>query len=227
MNQPLINFELYPVSGLLFNGIGCLFWVVAYVVLVWEIRKKKFVEMPAYVAGANIGWEFVWSFIYHPDTGLLYALSYIAAFFLDCYIFWATLKYGTKQPMNEDAKKHFVLFCLINFGFWILFTYFHRTEGYDTTIGANSGYIINVILSLQCLFLLFQTKDTSKFSLLLAWSRMLGTGLISVSMFIFYADNHFVQLLGVACFILDCTFIYVLKKRHGTWLGLKKSPAHA
>lgn len=227
MDLPLINFTDYPVSGLLFNGVGCLFWVVAYVVLVWEIRKKKFVEMPAYVAGANIGWEFVWSFIYHPDTGLLYALSYIAAFFLDCYIFWATLKYGTKQPMNENAKKHFVLFCLVNFVFWILFTYFHRTEGYDTTIGANSGYIINVILSLQCLFLLFQTKDTSKFSMLLAWSRMLGTGLISVSMFVFYPDNHFVQLLGVSCLVLDLTFIYVLKKRHGTWLGLKKSSVYA
>jgi len=221
MNQPLINFADYPLSGLIFNGVGCLFWVVAYGVLVWEIRKKKFVEMPAYVAGANIGWEFVWSFIYHPDTGLLYALSYIAAFFLDCYIFWATLKYGTKQPMNDNTKKYFVMFCLVNFGFWILFTYFYAGEGYDTSIGSNSGYIINVILSLQCLFLLFQTTNTSKFSLLLAWSRMLGTGLITVSMFIFYPENHFVQLLGVACLALDCTFIYVLKKRHGTWLGLK------
>jgi len=39
-------------------------------------------------------------------------------------------------------------------------------------IGANSGYIINdVILSMQCLFLLFQTKDTGKFSMLLAWCQ--------------------------------------------------------
>ena len=45
MNQPLINFEDYSVSALLFNGIGCLLWVGAYVILVLEIRKKKFVEM--------------------------------------------------------------------------------------------------------------------------------------------------------------------------------------
>lgn len=224
MNQALINFEDYALSGLIFNGVGCLFWVVAYVVLVWEIRKKKFVEMPAYIAGANIGWELVWALIYHPDTGLLYALSYQAAFVLDCYIFWSVLKYGTKQPMNPESRKHFVLFGLINFVFWILFTYTYNHEGYDTSIGANSGYIINVILSLMCIMLLFQTKeeDTKNFSLLLGWSRTLGTGLITVSMFIFYPDSRFVQLLGVSCLIMDFTYIYILGKRKGTFMGLVK-----
>jgi hypothetical protein len=220
MFQPLINFDEYSSLGLFFNGVGCLFWVVAYAILVLEIRKKKFVEMPAYVAGANIGWEFVWSFIYHPNTGLLFSLSYQAAFLLDCFIFYSVLRYGTKQPMNSETKK---LFSLINFAFWILFSYTYMNEGYDTMIGANSGYIINVILSMQCVFLLFQTKDTAKFSMLLAWSRMLGTGLITISMFIFYPENQFVQLLGVSCFVLDNVFIYILWKRHGTLLGLLKS----
>jgi len=227
MNQPLINFADYSIWGLVFNGIGCLFWVLAYVILVKEIRKKKFVEMPAYVAGANIGWEFVWSFIYHPNTGLLYSLSYQAAFLLDCFIFISVLRYGTKQPMNTETRKHFVFFSLINFVFWIFFTYTYMNEGYDTMIGANSGYIINVILSMQCVFLLFQTKDTSRFSMLLAWSRMLGTGLISVSMFIFYPENQFIQMLGVSCFLLDSSFIYILWKRHGSLLGILSTNAHA
>lgn len=215
MNQPLINFELYSTTGLIWNGLGCLFWVITYIVLVYEIRKKKFVEMPAYVAGANLGWEFVWSFIYHPNTGLLYALSYQAAFFLDCYIFYAILKYGTKQPMNENTKKHFIIFCLVNFVFWILFCFTFMDEGFDTLNGANSGYIINVILSLQCLWLLFQTTDTSKFSLLIGWTKMLGTALITVSLFYFFPDNRFVQLLGLACFVIDNVYIYTLWKRHG------------
>jgi hypothetical protein len=80
---------------------------------------------------------------------------------------------------------------------------------------------------MQCVFLLFQTKDTAKFSMLLAWSRMLGTGLITVSMFIFYPENQFVQLLGVSCFLLDSGFIYILWKRHGTLLGLLKSSGNA
>ena len=215
MHQPLINFQDYSTLGLIFNGVGCLFWVVAYAVLVWEIRKKKFVEMPAYIAGANIAWEFVWSFFYHPNTGLLFSLSYQAAFLLDCYIFYSVLRYGTKQPMSPEFKKYFAPFCIINLIFWILFSYTYRNEGYDTLIGSNSGFIINVILSMQCIMLLFQTTDTAEFSLLLGLCRWLGTGLITVSMFIFYPNNHFVQLLGVACFLLDGTFNYVLWRRHG------------
>lgn len=216
MNQPLINFEQYSTTGLLFNGIGCLFWVVAYAVLVWEIRKKKFVEMPAYVACANIGWEAVWSFFYHPDTGLLYSLSYQAAFALDCYIFYSLLRYGTKQPMVDGFKKHFRAFCFFNFFFWILFSYFYRSEGFDNAIGSNSGYIINVVLSMQCLVLLLQTKDVRNFSLLLGVCKMLGTGLISVSQFFFYPENHFVQLLGITCFVMDTAYIYALwqRKKH-------------
>lgn len=213
MSQPLINFEDYSGTGLLFNGIGCLFWVIAYAVLVWEIRKKKFVEMPAYIAGANIGWEFIWSFFFIPDTGLLYALSYKGAFLLDCFIFYSVLKYGTKQPMIPEMKKYFKLLCILNFLFWIAFSYLYRAEGYDTTIGANSGYIINVILSLLCIAMLLQSKNAANFSMILAWTRMLGTGLISVSMFIFYPRNHFVQLLAVVCLILDCTYIYLLNRR--------------
>lgn len=214
MHQPLINFKDYSTTGLIYNGIGCIFWVAAYVILVTEIRKKKFVEMPAYVAGSNIGWEFVWSFIYHPNTGLLYALSYQCAFFLDCYIFYALFKYGFKQPMNPESKKHFLLFCLLNFLFWILFCFTFMKEGYDTLNGAGSGYIINIILSLQCLFLLFQTLDTKLFSMVFAWCKMFGTGFTTISMFYFFPEDSFIQLLGVTCFILDNTYIYVLWQRH-------------
>ena len=40
MNQVLINFKEYSTIGLIFNGVGCLFWVLAYAVLVREIRIK-------------------------------------------------------------------------------------------------------------------------------------------------------------------------------------------
>jgi hypothetical protein len=215
---PWINTNDYSIYGLIVNGIGCIFWVAAYAVLVYNIYKKKFVEMPAYVAGANFGWEFIWSFFFHPTTGRLFGFAYIGAFLLDIYIFYSIIRYGTKQPMNMEFKKHFTAYALINFLFWIGFSYTFGHEGLDNGIGGNSGYIINVIISLQCLAMLFQIKETSNFSLLFAWCRTLGTGFITVSAFIFYPENSFIKLLGTSCFIMDMSFITVLKLRHGKWI---------
>jgi len=227
MNQPLINVTDYPLPGLLLNGLGCFFWVLSYLVLVRNIQQKKFVQMPAYVACANIGWEFVWSFIYHPNTGLLYSLSYQAAFLLDCYIFYSLLLYGNKQPIIEALQKHFRMFCLFNFAFWVFFCYFYQGEGFDTDIGANSGYIINVILSMQCVMLLLQTPDVREFSLSLAVFKMLGTGLISASMFVFYPQNHLVQFLGTTCLLFDNLYIYLLWNRQAAPATVQKQIEYA
>jgi hypothetical protein len=217
-SMPWINTAEYSISGLIFNGIGCLFWLVAYSVLVYNIYKKKFVEMPAYVAGANFGWEFVYSFIYHPTTGLIYALAYIGAFFLDCYIFFNLLRYGEKQPMTSLVRKYFKPLALFNFIFWILWCYFFIYQGFDNGIGANSGYIINMILSITCLAMLLQMNDPSKFSIIFAWCKMLGTGFMSVSAIIFYPDNHLVQVMAVTCFVVDSIFIGVLTQKNGKLL---------
>ncbi|HEY1039220.1 MAG TPA: hypothetical protein VGF30_07430, partial [Bacteroidia bacterium] len=101
-----INTKDYSTSALIWNGVGCLFWVVTYAALVKEIIKRKYVEMPFFIAAGNIAWEFIWSFFYHPDTGRLYSLSYQGAFVLDVFIFISILLYGHKQIEIPEIKKH-------------------------------------------------------------------------------------------------------------------------
>lgn len=212
-----INTEHYSTSALIWNGVGCLFWVVTYAALVMEIIKRKFVEMPFFIAAGNITWEFVWSFFYHPDTGQLYSLSYQGAFLLDVFIFYSVFKYGSKQIEIPLFKKHFKLIAFALLVMWLPLNYFFVAQGYDTTIGANSGYILNLIISLLYPLLLLRSNPHN-FSQTVAWSKWVGTGCITVSMFIIYPTNYFVQILGVCCFILDLTYSIVLKKL------LKESP---
>jgi hypothetical protein len=212
-----INTEQYSTSALIWNGVGCLFWVVTYAALVMEIIKRKFVEMPFFIAAGNITWEFVWSFFYHPDTGQLYSLSYQGAFLLDVFIFYSVFKYGSKQIEIPLFKKHFKLIAFALLVMWLPLNYFFVAQGYDTTIGANSGYILNLIISLLYPLLLLRSNPHN-FSQTVAWSKWVGTGCITVSMFIIYPTNYFVQILGVCCFILDLTYSIALKKL------LKESP---
>jgi hypothetical protein len=202
-----LNLDKYTPAQLLLNGAGCGAWVVAYVALLVEIWRRKYVEMPALVAGANIGWEFVWSWIDKPDTGLLYLWMYRAAFLLDVGIFACLLLYGRKQPLPTAMRRHFAPIAVLNALAWGLLCYLFAAEGYDTPIGAHSGYVINVFLSASALLMFLRADDRTVFSPVIAWSKMLGTGLITVSLFLIYPHGRFVQSLGAICLILDVTCI--------------------
>lgn len=206
-----INTKDYTTSQLVWNGVGCLFWVVTYVALVKQIIQKKFVEMPFFIAAGNIAWEFIWSFFYHPDTGRLYSLSYQGAFLLDVFIFYSILKYGEKQIDVPILKKHFKAISIGLLIMWIPLNYFYVQQGFDTSIGANSGYILNLIISLLYPLLLLRTNP-AYFSKTVANFKMLGTGCITVSMFLIYPQNYFVQTLGIACFILDLLYTILLNQ---------------
>ena len=205
-----INTVDYTFWQLMFNGVGCLFWVITYAVMVKKIIKNKFVEMPWFIACGNLAWEFIWSFFYQPDTGRLFALSYQGAFLLDIFIFIHVVMYGRSQlnlSFLKDNWKLISITCLVS---WIPLNYFFVQQGYDTSIGANSGYILNIIIS--CLYpLLLLRNNAANFSNVIAWCKMLGTGLITVSMFLIYPNNYFIQTLGVLVLLLDCGYIYLLK----------------
>jgi hypothetical protein len=204
-----INTEKYTTAQLAWNGIGCLFWVVTYVALIKEIIKRKFVEMPFFIAIGNVSWEFVWSLFYHPDTGRLFSLSYQAAFVLDLFIFYKVIQYGYKQIEIPLIQKYFTWVALSLLIIWVPLNYFFVAEGFDTSIGANSGYILNLIISLLYPLLLLRGNPLN-FSPVVAWFKFLGTGCITVSIFLIYPENHFLHLLGTACFCLDFGYSILL-----------------
>lgn len=207
-----INTKDYSVPALIWNGVGCLFWVITYAALVKEILKRKYVEMPFFIAAGNLAWEFIWSVFYHPNTGKLYSLSYQGAFLLDLFIFYHVILYGHKQIEIPEIKKHFKAIAIVLLLMWIPLNYYYVAEGLDTAIGANSGYILNLIISLLYPLLLLR-GNPENFSTLVAWCKWFGTGCITVSMFLIYPDNYFVQTLGVCCFILDVIYAVILKNK--------------
>lgn len=212
-----INTVDYTPTQLIWNGIGCAFWVVTYVVMVKEIIQKKFVEMPFFIAAGNIAWEFVWSVFYHPNTGMLYSLSYQGAFLLDCFIFYHLLKEGAQQVNLQELKHHFKAICFGSLLMWLPLNYFFVKNGFDTSIGSNSGYILNLFISVLYPLLLLRTS-AEHFSKTIAWCKMLGTGFITVSMFLIYPENYFVQTLGICCLILDCGYIALLNKKKNEFI---------
>lgn len=202
----------YTIPQLFWNGVGCFFWLIAYVELIRNSRKTQFVEMPFAIATGNVTWEFIWSFVVHPDTGKFYVHGYQISFLFDVCIVILLFKYGSKQTDLSELKKrfHWLLGALLLFWFALIYSFI--LAGYDTKIGANSGYLLNVLISVTCPVLYFRHKEKQvNFSALMAWSKFVGTGFITVSMFLIYPENYFVQVMGIICFLLDLYFIFLIK----------------
>jgi hypothetical protein len=211
----LVNLRDYTPLQLGLNAAGCLLWVVVYYVIVRDILRKRFVEMPFFIACGNLGWEFVWSVPFSPNSGLLFAWLYRSAFVLDLFIFANLLRYGQKQVATPELLRHWRTFCLVLVAAWVALCYFFRSSGLDDAIGATSGYILNLFISVLYFQLYFRVRDPQYFSPLVAWMRMLGTALISASVWLIFPENRFVQTLGVFCFVLDCLFIALLHAERG------------
>lgn len=212
LHQPWFNTTDFTVFQLALFSAGCIGWVVAYVGTAMTIVKRQVVEIPAGAVAANVAWEFVWGFIIGSTMGRAFTWGYALWCLQDLFITYSTFKYGHKQVSNPQLRKAFkpaMAFGIVAWGFAI---YFFVKGGYDNGYGAFSGYILNVMMSALYILLLLQ-GNARDFSALVGWSKMIGTGLLSVFGFIVNRHNLFLMSLCLISFILDMAYIGLLHQR--------------
>lgn len=228
----LVNLQAYtPLELSLFAG-GCYLWVVVYALYIRSIVKKKFIEAPIFAVCGNIGWEFAWSFLLVTDMGPLLVWCYRFWFFFDLFIFWGVLTYGWEQVRTEAFRKVLKPLLVAIAIFHGAAFYTMAKSGLDTSIGANSAFLLNFALSVLYVFVLFQQRELGnlgRVSLLIAWLKMLGTGTNTIFMNIHpaYADNHFLHLLSIATTTVDCVYIYLVWKLQRQARAASSAPASA
>ncbi len=217
MNKPLLDTQIYPVPELILFVAGCFMWVIVYAIFIQRILQRKLIEMPFIAAASNIAWEFLWGFVFYPDMGKLIHWGYKAWAILDILIIYAVIQYGDWQVSSAQAKRFYKLLCAGIALFWLAVYYFLKRDGYDTPIGANSAYIAQILISIYYIPLILKSP-LEKFSYPVLWLRTVGTGLITVFMFMHYTvgQNGLLHTLAAASLVLDCFCIYVfIQKRKG------------
>ncbi len=203
----------YTVVELFLFAGGCLLWVVAYGLLIRNMRRDKSCEMAVVAGCSNFAWEFLWSFFFFTDMGYFLVWTYRAWFFLDVFIFWQMLHFGDKQFDNPILKRHFLPLSLLATVVFGLTYYFFTKEGHDTFIGANSAYIAQLFISVYCLLLLIKAPNLSGFSNAIGWMRSVGTGMNTVFMLLHYRDNHFLHAMALTSLILDATYLWIYRQK--------------
>jgi hypothetical protein len=201
------NTSQYPVPLLVLFGVGCFGWVVAYVAIVKNALRNRFLEIPAGAVVANIAWEFVWGFLYPNELGRFFSWGYRVWFFFDLAIVYLLFRWGDKQTAQPELKAIFRPACAFGIVAWAVGIYFFVGEGYDTGYGAISGYILNTMMSALYVVIILRHGELYEFSLLVGWSKMLGTALLTVFNFIVQSGNPYLLLLCLLTLVLDLLYI--------------------
>lgn len=206
-----LNLDYYSPLHLILFALGGLLWIINYISIVRNIVKNQFVEMPAAVLCANFAWEFLWSWIFVINMGWAIRLGYMAWFFLDVFIVVGFYRYGYKQVSKSVIPYYKLLF---TFGIisWFVILYFFIGQGFDNPIGANSAYVINILISSLYIFMFLRLEDKSILSFTTAWTKWMGTGLISLMCILRWPQNHWLISMCMACFLMDMFYMYLFLK---------------
>jgi hypothetical protein len=194
--------------------LGTLFWIVAYFIIIRNAFRNKYVEMPAVAGAANIAWEFSWGFLLHTDLGLVFVWGLRAWFLMDVLILYSLLKWGARQYSQPVFVRNFRLITVLQVLVWIpAFVFFYR-EGYDTSMGATSAYVICVPMAVLYVTSFVSSHCKSLYSGWVAWLKWLGNTFMGAYVFMHYPDMHFLQLMAVVVFVFNIWYI-ALRMRHG------------
>lgn len=216
-----VNTVRYSVPALIVFGLGCILWLIAYVAILQGVRRNKFVEIPAAAVVANVSWEWMWSFVYIGDTGRLLEVGYRGWVFLDFVIVYWLFRYGDRQVINPALRAWFKPAVAFGIASWSVAIYYFVRSGYDMSMGATSAYIINVMMSAVYLMLL-HSHPARNFSLLVGWTKGLGTACFSLFMVMVplhryqedaLADKEFLLTLCAITLILDAVYVLALYRR--------------
>jgi len=215
MDHVWFNMTDYTLAEHICFATGCFMWVIVYIIIIRNIRKFQFIEIPMVAICANFAWEFLWSWVFMTDMGELYVWGYRIWFFLDCYILYSVFKYGFKQLVSWP--KRFAKGLMIGglaVSFFVLYFYLQNYDYPISHMGAYSGYVLSVLMSALFISIILRLKDTSLFSEWNAWLKFLGTLLVTVFCFLHFSD-WFLLSMGVVTALLDVfylNFYYTLKK---------------
>ena len=213
----LLNTQKYPWRELIPFLVGCTLWVVVYAIYIRDAFKLKRAEMPMFAGASNLAWEFLWSFAFRPDMGLLVLWGYRAWFFLDIFIFFLLVRHGAWQIQSPRLRRHFTTMSVASVAFWGIGYYYFIAEGHDTPIGANSAYIAQAFISFLYLLQIIETEEIGNYSWPVVWLRSVGSGLTTVFMFMHYVDgaHRFLLFMAGTCLVLDvaCIWVFAGKRR--------------
>lgn len=161
-----------------FGGYACfvasaVFWLAAYVAILYRNSQDRSYGMPLAALGANLAWEFTIAFLY-PPTPLFARLCVIAWFLLDLPVAAQCLKRARDEFTHPWAKKYApaIFSAALAMGFVVVWGFIRE---FNDLRGWYSGFGINLLMSALFVAMLIRRDSLRGQSLYIAVFKLCGT----------------------------------------------------
>ncbi|QRK10810.1 hypothetical protein JQX13_12490 [Archangium violaceum] len=212
---PFDPFAWFNVIG----EIGCVFWILAYVLIIRKCFQDKSYGLPLVAICMNLAWETLASWVI-PNPVPLWHFFDRVWFFVDLVIVYQLLRYGRELQTIPEIRNSFYAVVagtvmLSTFGLYAFYVQYHDM------LGLMGAFMVNLVMSVTFLFFAFsrQHQGGRGLSVPAAWCKMLGT--LGTSIECHYVIGltqdwlgglNFLTFLCLSIFLFDCLYIYVVTK---------------
>ncbi len=170
-----------------FVGLSYLFWITAYITAIRVGVRDRIYTIPLLAICLNITWEVLFGFTCTSTDAMQgLCLGKVATwgvrgeFLFDLAIFYLLLRYGRDHMRVSDLRRFFYLVVTVIVAFSYLGQY-SFVRYYQDTHGLESAFIINLVMSVLFVLMAFDRPDGRGLSRLIAWAKMLGTGVVALA----------------------------------------------
>lgn len=185
-------------------------WTIVYLLIIKCGFQDQTYGMPIAALGANISWEFIFSFIHpHPIPQVYINITW---FLFDVIILYQVFRFGKKSIIDTYPKGYFypAVFLAILVGFGLVFAV---SSEFDDWHGKYAAFGQNLMMSILFVIMLFRRKDLSGQSIYIALFKMVGTALPSILFFSFVPDSILMNTLYCGILFFDILYTILLYKK--------------
>jgi len=180
-------------------------WAIVYFLIIKRGFEDQTYGMPIAALGANISWEFIFSFIHpHPSPQVYINIIW---FIFDVIILFQIIRFGKKSINDSLPDVYFypVVFLAILLGFGLVYAI---SVEFDDWHGRYTAFGQNLMMSILFVIMHFRRKSLSGQSVYIALFKMVGTALPSILFFSLAPDS--ILLNTLYCGILFFDVLYTI-----------------
>ncbi|WP_443612887.1 transmembrane-type terpene cyclase [Actinomadura rupiterrae] len=183
-------------------------WTATYLLIIWTSRREKTYGMPIAALAANLGWEFIFSFV-RPGDGMQLVVNYVW-FGFDVAILALTVAYGPREFRFLPRWGFLAMLASVLVMGYLGVDLVSRQ--FDHGLATFAAFGQNLMMSGLFLSMLIARGSTRGQSVWIALTKGVGTALASAASWIWLQDEPWrhgplLPYLMIATAALDLAYV--------------------